>query len=82
MHVTNYSVNKHQPGFVANKDADCDGVGSKWSLRALREHLEGHCGVQWHTVWSQVIPATHPRYTYELRHVVSPPYTQLAVSRW
>ena len=54
MHVTNYSINKHQPGFVANKDADCDGVGSKWSLRALQEHLEGHCGVQWQGIWSQV----------------------------
>ena len=54
VHVTNYSVNKHQPGFVANTDADSDGVGSKWSLRALQEHLENQCGVQWHTIWTQV----------------------------
>jgi len=54
VHVTNYSINKHQPGFVANKDADCDGVGSKWSLRALQEHLEGQCSVQWQDIWSQV----------------------------
>jgi len=61
--VTNYSINKHQPGFVANKDADCDGVGSKWSLRALQEHLEGQCGVQWQGIWSQVspMPGTHAR---------------------
>lgn len=54
MHVTNYSVNKHQPGFMPNIDADSDGVGSKWSLRALQEHLEGHCGVQWNSIWTQV----------------------------
>ncbi|KAL0029059.1 hypothetical protein WJX77_003291 [Trebouxia sp. C0004] len=54
VHVTNYSINKHQPGFIANKDADCDGVGSKWSLRALQEHLEGQCGIQWQGIWSQV----------------------------
>ena len=53
MHVTNYSINKHQPGFVANTDADCDGVGSKRSLRALQEHLESQCGVQWQNIWSQ-----------------------------
>ena len=54
VHVTNYSVNKHQPGFVANTDASCDGVGNKWTLRALRAHLEAHCGVQWKHIWSQV----------------------------
>ncbi|KAL3156185.1 Tubulin polyglutamylase ttll5 [Trebouxia sp. C0010 RCD-2024] len=54
VHVTNYSVNKHQPGFKANTDADGDGVGSKWSLRALQEHLERHCGVQWNRIWTQV----------------------------
>ncbi len=63
MHVTNYSINKHQPGFVANEDADCDGVGSKWSLRALQEHLEGQCGIQWQGIWSQVshMPEMHAR---------------------
>ena len=53
MHVTNYSVNKHQPNFVANTDADCDGVGNKWPLRALSAYLESRCGVQWHQIWSQ-----------------------------
>ena len=54
VHVTNYSVNKHQPGFVANTDADSDGVGSKWSLRALQNHLEQQYGMQWHSIWTQV----------------------------
>ena len=70
VHVTNYSVNKHQPGFKANIDADCDGVGSKWSLRALQEHLEMHCGVQWHRIWTQVNTHIHPcRYRYTVIHV-------------
>ena len=54
MHVTNYSINKHEPGFVVNTDADCDGVGSKWSLRALKEHLEQKCGADWSQIWQQV----------------------------
>ena len=66
MHVTNYSVNKHQPGFVANTDADYDGVGSKWSLRALQEHLESQCGVQWHKIWTQV----HRRLQAKLMHMI------------
>ena len=55
MHVTNYSINKHEPGFVANTDADCDGVGSKWSLRALRDHLEQQCNADWSLIWQQVL---------------------------
>jgi hypothetical protein len=36
-HLTNYSLNKFNPNFIANTDAQADGVGSKWSLQALRK---------------------------------------------
>ena len=36
-HLTNYSLNKFNPNFIANTDAAADGVGSKWSLQALRK---------------------------------------------
>jgi len=36
-HLTNYSLNKFNPNFVANTDPNADGVGSKWSLQALRK---------------------------------------------
>lgn len=35
--MTNYSLNKFNPNFVANTDPLADGVGSKWSLQALRK---------------------------------------------
>jgi len=35
MHLTNYSVNKKSQNFVRNSDPNQDGVGNKWSLRAL-----------------------------------------------
>jgi len=31
-HLTNYSLNKFNPNFIANTDPNADGVGSKWSL--------------------------------------------------
>ena len=36
-HLTNYSLNKYNPNFVANTDSTADNVGSKWSLTALRK---------------------------------------------
>ena len=36
-HLTNYSLNKFNPNFIANTDPNADGVGSKWSLQALRK---------------------------------------------
>ena len=36
-HLTNYSLNKFNPNFIANNDPNQDGVGSKWSLQALRK---------------------------------------------
>eukprot|EP00945_MAST-04E_sp_MAST-4E-sp1_P004513 g4513.t1 len=39
MHLTNYSVNKNNEDFVKNDDANNCGVGSKWTLKALRRHF-------------------------------------------
>lgn len=36
-HLTNYSLNKFNPNFQKNVDPNADGVGSKWSLTALRK---------------------------------------------
>ena len=40
IHLTNYSVNKKNQKFVQNTDANCDGVGHKWSLKALMKVLQ------------------------------------------
>lgn len=42
--LTNYSLNKKAKGFVANTDADDDGVGSKWSLEACKRRLAAQLG--------------------------------------
>jgi len=44
VHLTNYSLNKFNANFVNNTDASNDGVGSKWSIHALRKRLKlmGH----------------------------------------
>lgn len=36
IHLTNFSLNKEGENFVYNVEADEDGVGSKWSLSALK----------------------------------------------
>lgn len=54
MHLTNYSVNKHQENFVKNKNAEEDDVGSKWSLVALKQYLEKTRGIGWEQIKSQV----------------------------
>ena len=69
IHLTNYSVNKKSSKFVPNQAAataaggsggdeggaeDSESQGSKWSIRALREHVEREGRVQWSHVWSQV----------------------------
>jgi len=41
-HLTNYSLNRRSSAFVPNKSEATDGVGSKWSLGALRRHLDQH----------------------------------------
>ncbi len=42
MHLTNYSVNKKNTEFVKNDGADNCGVGSKWTLKALRRWFREH----------------------------------------
>jgi tubulin polyglutamylase TTLL4 len=37
-HLTNYSVNKNNSKFIKTKNLDEDGIGSKWSFKALRLH--------------------------------------------
>ena len=37
MHLTNFSVNKKNVNFVKSETVEEDGVGSKWSLKALRK---------------------------------------------
>ena len=44
MHLTNYSLNKKASNFIANTDEAEDGVGSKWSLSALRVRLAAELG--------------------------------------
>lgn len=44
MHLTNYSINKKSKTFVKNEDEEHDGVGSKWSLSALRRRLMDEFG--------------------------------------
>eukprot|EP00826_Nyctotherus_ovalis_P002692 TRINITY_DN10543_c0_g2_i4.p1 TRINITY_DN10543_c0_g2~~TRINITY_DN10543_c0_g2_i4.p1 ORF type:complete len:342 (+),score=51.84 TRINITY_DN10543_c0_g2_i4:434-1459(+) len=53
MHLTNYSVNKHNTNFVSNEDPRADGVGSKWSLTALKKHFES-CGINCELLWRRV----------------------------
>ncbi|GAB4815434.1 hypothetical protein N2152v2_002480 [Parachlorella kessleri] len=52
-HLTNYAVNKHNPNFIFNKDADSDSVGSKWSITALADWMrqQGH---DWDAVWGSI----------------------------
>jgi hypothetical protein len=53
MHLTNYSVNKHAPGYVENTNAEIDDVGSKWSLTALWEWMRSH-NIDDRSIWSRV----------------------------
>ena len=40
MHLTNFSVNKKNVNFVKSETVEEDGVGSKWSLKALRKAFQ------------------------------------------
>ena len=53
IHLTNYSVNKYNANFIANDDPDEDGVGSKWSLAALKNYLEKH-GINSDAIWVKI----------------------------
>lgn len=53
VHLTNYSVNKKNLKFVQNTDAKCDGIGHKWSLKALMKYLAEQ-GVNTDAVWTNI----------------------------
>ncbi len=40
MHLTNYSINKQSPNYVACTDEGVEDYGNKWSLSALLQHLQ------------------------------------------
>jgi tubulin polyglutamylase TTLL4 len=53
MHLTNYSINSKKAGFEMNMDQEEDGVGSKWSITALKKWFEKE-GLDFNPVWEQV----------------------------
>ncbi|KAK9805688.1 hypothetical protein WJX72_012081 [[Myrmecia] bisecta] len=53
VHITNTSINKHSAEYLANTGAEADGTGSKWSLRALRDHL-ALLQLPWEPIWQQI----------------------------
>ena len=50
MHLTNYTINKKAENYEKNKDANVDGVGSKWSFKALRKKYT-EMGIDFDQVW-------------------------------
>ena len=77
MHLTNYSLNKHNSNFLAGADED-GGEGSKWSLEALRAHMtnEGH---DYNAVWSstgdmavKTLLSIQPTLAHNYRSVLPP----------
>jgi len=52
-HLTNYSLNKYNPNFVANKDPNADGVGSKWSIIALKKAFREQ-GIDPTGIWKKI----------------------------
>ena len=36
VHLTNYAVNKKAPNYLKNDNKNNDGIGSKWSFKALK----------------------------------------------
>lgn len=40
IHLTNFSINKTGENYVFNKEADEDGIGSKWTLSALKRKFK------------------------------------------
>lgn len=53
VHLTNFSVNKKSSKFVKNTNADVDGEGSKWSLKALRKKYE-EIGVNFDEIFGKI----------------------------
>ena len=53
MHLTNFSINKHNKKFVYNKNQDEDGVGSKWSIQALKRYFRSR-GINDTPIWAAI----------------------------
>lgn len=50
MHLTNYSVNKHNPAFKASAQGDS---GSKWSISALSAYFHSH-NLDFSPIWHRI----------------------------
>lgn len=58
VHLTNYSLNKHNENFIQNQDFRNDDVGHKWSLSALCKHLDSigvDTGLMWVRIYDLII---------------------------
>ena len=53
MHLTNYSVNKHNTNFEFNEGTDAEDVGSKWTLDAFRKWMERQ-GMDHRKLWKRI----------------------------
>ena len=53
MHLTNFSVNKKNVNFVKSDGPEEDGVGSKWSLKALRKAFQEQ-GIDDKAIWRKI----------------------------
>lgn len=57
VHLTNYSINVKKKNFVepGDEDEDCGGLGSKWTLNALRKHImQHHRECNFDDVWTKI----------------------------
>ncbi|OMJ74452.1 hypothetical protein SteCoe_26635 [Stentor coeruleus] len=53
VHLTNFSVNKKSSKFVKNTNAQIDGEGSKWSLKALKKKYD-ELGISYEEVFRKI----------------------------
>lgn len=53
IHLTNFSLNKNNANYVYNEEADEDGVGSKWSLSALKRKFK-QTGLDYDTMMTDI----------------------------
>ena len=53
VHLTNYSVNKNSENFLPNIDPEKDGIGSKWSLSALKRFFEKN-GIEHRIIFEKI----------------------------
>lgn len=88
MHLTNYSLNKKSNKFSQNETTEDESTGSKWSLTALRAHIEKDRGAAaWKHVWAQVntiimggVLAAEPRINTEVKMKV--PHRNVCFEVW